>query len=101
LLSNSTWCEDAKTDSVKSVKKILSNESVQKLLHFNRYQEILYFNSENFEELLKILFINNLLLQSEKKITIKKINDGLLVLKKIAKAAKSAGYRVSDVVEYL
>jgi hypothetical protein len=101
LLSDSTWCEEAKTDAAKSVKNLFSNENVQKLLHFNRYQEVLYFNSENFEELLKLLFLNNLLLQSDKKLTAKKINDGLALIKKMNEAAKSAGYRVADLVEYL
>ena len=101
LLSKPTWCSDAKNDSAKSVKELFSDESVQKLLLFNRYQEVLYFNSENFEELLKILFLNNLLLQSDKKITTQKISDSLAIIKKVGKAAKSAGYRVSDVVEYL
>jgi glycosidase len=101
LLSNSTWCEEVKSDSGKALKKLFSNEAVQKLLHFNRYQEVLYFNSENFEELLKILFLNNLLMQSDKKLTGKQISDSLAVLKKVGKAAKSAGYRVSEVVEYL
>ncbi len=101
LLSNSTWCEGAKTDSAKAIKELFSNESVQKLLLFNRYQEVLYFNSENFDELLKLLFLNNLVLQSDSNFTTRKISDGLTVLKKISKAAKSAGFRVSDVTEYL
>ena len=100
-MSNSTWCEEAKNDSVQSIRKLFSNESTQKLLHFNRYKEILYFNAEIFGELLKMLFINNLLLQSDKKLTAKKINDGLTTIKKISNAAKSAGYKVSEVVEYL
>ena len=83
------------------MKNLFSNENVQKLLHFNRYQEVLYFNSENFEELLKLLFLNNLLLQSDKKLTNKKINDGLAIINKMSKAAKSAGYRVSEVTEFL
>ena len=101
LLSNSSWCEEAKNDPAQSIRKLFSNESTQKLLHFNRYKEILYFNAESFGELLKMLFINNLLLQSDKKLTAKKINDGLTTIKKISNAAKSAGYKVSEVVEYL
>ena len=101
LLSKPTWCSQAKTDSENAVKELFSNDAVQKLLHFNRYQEILYFNAENFEELLKILFLNNLLLQSDKKITANNYFDGLAIIKWVGKAAKSAGYRVSDVVEYL
>jgi len=101
ILTYSSWCEKAKTDPTKSIKELFSSESVQKLLHFNRYQEVLYFNSENFEELLKLLLLNNLLLQSDKKITAKKIRDEISIIKRISKAAKSAGYKVAHVAENL
>ena len=101
LLSFSTWFTDAIDNPTKAINVLFSSDNVQNLLQFNRYQEVLYFNAENFEELLKILFLNNLLLQSDKKLTSKKISDGLAIIKKIGKAAKSAGYRVSDFVETL
>lgn len=101
LLSNAAWCEKAKSNPALAIKDLFSDESVQKLLHFNRYKEILYFNAENFEELSKLLFLNSLQIQSDKKLSTRIINDGLVLIKKMNKAAKSAGYRVAAVIDYL
>jgi hypothetical protein len=101
LLSKPTWFSLAENDSAKSVKELFSHDSVQKLLHFNRYQEVLYFNAENFVELLMLLFLNNLLVHSGKKLTADRINLNLLLIKKLKNAAKLVGFRVTDLVEIL
>ena len=101
ILSFSTWLTDAIDNPAKAINILFSSDNVQNLLQFNRYQEILYFNAENFEELLKILFLVNLLVQSEKKLTTNKIDQGLILIKKMGKSAKSAGYRITTFVENL
>lgn len=101
LLSNATWFSEAKKNTAFFIKKLFSNEDVQKLLQFNRYQEVLYFNAENFEELLKLLNINYLMLNSERNLTAISINENLKTINNITNTAKSAGYRVGKVVELL
>ena len=101
LLELGEWFSDALVKPKEAIKILFTNENVQKLLQFNRYQEILYFHAENFEELLKILFINSLTVQAENKLTTKQINNGTLLIKKLVKAAKSSGYRVAKLIELL
>jgi hypothetical protein len=48
-----------------------------------------------------LLLLNKFLLQTDKKLTDKKIGNDLVIIKKLRKAAKSSGFRVSEVVEYL
>lgn len=101
LLTFPDWFSLTTKNPSKAINTLFSNDLVQKLLQFNRYQDIVYFNEENFEEVLKFLLIIDLLIQSDKKLMVKKISNSILMISKLKISANKAGYQVIKFMEDL